>query len=472
LGFIHLIGNAISEEMKKSRITFNAGNPMEFPDGIELDNSALSKEQQHIVRQVAETIHTYLATAEELLKGKYTHLKDWVPIHLANSGNVLVACCPDGVVIRYERKVDQKHVIGGWFPETLPHVAAIVSQSVVHCYTERNYTSTIPTSGTEIKLFKQSAGTGIREEITSARIGVEAIIERPERLPQPPQKPFCLLSVLNNIEIRLLIEALQDHASIKEGQRALVRSVVRLPVGWECIEVYPFVDREQWQPDYAPFWAENDILAAVVAQRFKEDQFQSLDPKAEARRQVAALLKSYKDLLDSNPEREEILQKFLCDHPFLLCPTHTKMWPKLALGARETDFVFQEAIGDYLLVELERATYRLFLKDGHPSRELNHARGQIIDWKRYLEDNVSTVQRELGLTGISINPKSLIVIGRSHSLTSQDRRKLVTLENESPKTKIMTYDDVLENAKAIIENLLGPLWEAPNHTRIYYLQGK
>jgi hypothetical protein len=236
--------------------------------------------------------------------------------------------------------------------------------------------------------------------------------------------------------------------------------------------VYPFIDPEQWKPDYAPFWAESDILAAVVARRFQEDQFQSLDPNAEARRQVAELLKSYKDLLDSNPEREEILQKFLCEHPFLLCPTHTKMWPKLALGAQVTDFVFQEAIGDYLLVELERATYRLFLRHGHPSRELNHARGQITDWKRYLEDNLSTVQRELGLTAISTNPKSLIVIGRSQSLTPEDRRKLVTIENESPKTKIMTYDDVLENAKAIVENLLGPLWEASIHTRIYYLQSK
>jgi hypothetical protein len=212
-------------------------------------------------------------------------------------------------------------------------------------------------------------------------------------------------------------------------------------------------------------------LATVVGQQFRESHFQSLDPKAEARRQVAELLKSYKDLLDSNPEREEVLQRFLRDHPFLLCPTHTKMWPKLALGARETDFIFQEAVGDYLLVELERATYRLFLKDGHPSRELNHARGQITDWKRYLEDNLSTVQRELGLIGISTNPKSLIVIGRSLSLTREDRRKLVTIENESPKTKIMTYDDVLENAKAVAENLLGPLWESPVKTRIYYLQG-
>ena len=64
------------------------------------------------------------------------------------------------------------------------------------------------------------------------------------------------------------------------------------------------------------------------------------------------------------------------------------------------------------------------------------------------------------------------VIGRSQSLTPEDRRKLVTIENESPKTKIMTYDDVLENARAIVENLLRPLWEASIHTRICYLQSK
>jgi hypothetical protein len=174
--------------------------------------------------------------------------------------------------------------------------------------------------------------------------------------------------------------------------------------------------------------------------------------------QFGKLLAQYKDLLDSNPEREETLQKFLAEHPALLSPAHTKMWPKLALGDRKTDFVFREAMGDYLLVELERSTYSLFRGDGHPSGELNHARAQIVDWKRYLEDNLSTVQRELGLAGISVSPKCMIVIGRSASLTAEHRRTLGAIENESPKLKIVTYDDVYENAKATIENLLGPIW--------------
>ena len=84
-------------------------------------------------------------------------------------------------------------------------------------------------------------------------------------------------------------------------------------------------------------------------------------------------------------------------------------------------------------------------------------------------NNLNTVQQELGLKDISTNPSSLIVIGRSQSLSSTDRRQLTTIENESPKLKIMTYDDVYENAKAVVENLLGPIWENPGNTQIYYL---
>ena len=183
------------------------------------------------------------------------------------------------------------------------------------------------------------------------------------------------------------------------------------------------------------------------------------------------MLKEYKDLLDSNPEREEILQSFLKEHPVLLCPTYTMVRPKLKIGARETDFVFREATGDYILVELERSTKPLFLQKGHTSSQLKHAQNQISDWRRYIEDNLSTVQRELGLQGISSNPKGLIVIGRSESLNEQNKRKLVTLENESPKTKIMTYDDVFVNTKALVENLLGPLWLDAGNTEVYYLPG-
>lgn len=107
-------------------------------------------------------------------------------------------------------------------------------------------------------------------------------------------------------------------------------------------------------------------------------------------------------------------------------------------------------------------------RHGNTNSRLNEARNQIIDWRRYIEDNLQTVQRELALPGISSNPRALIVIGRSRSLSEENKRKLVALENESPKTKIITYDGVFDNTKTIIENLLGPLWIEGSTPEIYY----
>src|SRR5262249_46198918 len=136
---------------------------------------------------------------------------------------------------------------------------------------------------------------------------------------------------------------------------------------------------------------------------------------------------------------------------------------------RDTDFVFQYPSGDYLLVELERPTHLLFRDDGQHREELTHAIDQIVDWRRYIEDNLRTVQSELGLDGISANPSCLIVIGRSSSLGEADKRKLVAFENLQPRLKIMTYDDLLANARASIENILGPLWDPGPNTEVYLL---
>ena len=92
-----------------------------------------------------------------------------------------------------------------------------------------------------------------------------------------------------------------------------------------------------------------------------------------------------------------------------------------------------------------------------------------MDWKRYIEDNLHTVQHEMGLTSISSNPNSLIVMGRSRTLTSENKRFLTTLSSQIPRLQILTYDDVLQNAKTVIENLFGPLWYESGGTEVYYL---
>lgn len=450
----------MSENYRVGKITFTQGLPIEVSEESEQSiGYQLTEDQKRIVHQVGSTVKAYLKAAEELLNDKYASIKHWAPVHLRDCGNVLVACCEDGVIIRYDQKIreEKKGILTAWFMENLPQLAPAISQSVVFCHNDKNFSSSIPTNGVELSLSITRNSTGQTTGVLKAKIGFEAVINRPNQIPIPPSKPYCLLSVQDSLEIELLGEMVKEGVPTGKGQQFLARTPVRLPVGWKCIEVFPFFNLDYWKPEFAQVWAERDILASVVTKQLREAQLHTLDPKAEARKQLSKLIKAYKDLLDSNPEREEILQGFLKENPILLCPTHTKVWPKLPLGSRETDFVFREATDDYLLVELEKSTHPLFLKNGHTSRELNRARGQILDWKRYIEDNLATVQRELGLSSISANPKSLIVIGRSHSLTPENRRKLITLENVSPTIKIMTYDDILENTKAVVENLLGPL---------------
>ena len=100
------------------------------------------------------------------------------------------------------------------------------------------------------------------------------------------------------------------------------------------------------------------------------------------------------------------------------------------------------ATGEYLLVELENPARKLFTKTGRQSAELTHAIDQTLDWRRYIEDNLSAVQRELGLDGITSNPKSLVVIGRGAALDENLRRILATKMNQSPYLTILTYDDL------------------------------
>lgn len=322
--------------------------------------------------------------------------------------------------------------------------------------------------GIEFGMSIFSPTEGKAREIFSSRILFDVV--RPDPVPKTtsPSKPYCLLSIRNQLSIEIHGEIVSAEGAGGLSQPFVSKADVALAVGWQCIEVFPGFDLSAWKAEYAPLWAETDLLGCVVINQQRAAEEHSLDPRATTRRQYASLLSEFKSLLDSEPDREQTLQTFLQTHPELLCPGHVHMWPKLPFGRHITDFVFRDAVNDYVLVELERSTLALFRQDGHASADLTHAHGQILDWKRYLEDNLHTVQRELGLTGISTNPNGLIVIGRSTDLTIETRRKLKTLTNDTPKLRVMTYDDVYDNAKAVLENILGPMTDIGGTTRIFH----
>lgn len=456
----------MSDPPKLSQVIIDGNNPMNFSNCPKDDLGSLEDYERTAVEAAGSTVFKYILSAAELLGEKYSRVRDLAPAYLRSPGKVLVACCRDGLVIRFESG-EKPDVCVGWSNEGFADIVAKLSQDVVYCHSG-GLPETLPSGGRQITLFAQSPD-GVRKDMVGIKVGFDAVIQLPERSSDSPNKPFCLFSVRNELDFQVQLRPVEQIRAPDE--RVIVRNKLRLPVGWDCIEGFPGFDPERWKPEYAALWAENDILAAIVARQSEEAHYQSLDPNAAARDQFGEVLERYKQLLDSNPEREEILQLFLNENPTLLCPAHIKKWPKLPLGRWKTDFIFREAAGEYILVELERSTCNLFLKDGHASSELTHAIGQITDWKRYLEDNLATVQRELGLEGISANPRSMIVIGRSSSLSNENRRKLITMRNETPKLEILTYDDVYTNAKAVIENLLGPFFVTSGSTRTYYVSG-
>ena len=458
----------MTKATKSGIVTFSPGQPMRISDDISLPPNKLTESQEEIIDIVGKSIKAYLSTAQELLDTKFAALRNCAPSHLLSPGNALVGCCEEGIVIRYEPEcIEKRKIFGAWIEDRLENIVPMISENVVFCHHSIDLSLNKPIHGIDIRLavIEQS---GKSKDIFNAKMRYDVLINRPAQMPLPPRKPFSLFSVRNSLVLNMVGEFYKNEQTEGKGKKFLLRNKIRLPVGWECIEVFPFYDINQWKPEYAAVWAENDILASVVTHQQQEAELRTLDPNVEARRRFKDLLNKYKELLDKDPEREEILQCFLKENPVFLCPAHTRFWPKLPLGNKETDFVFRDATGDYILVELERSTAPLFRKDGHPSGELNVARGQILDWKRYIEDNLRTVQYEVGLLGISTNPRSMIVIGRSHILSDENRRKIATLENENPKVKIYTYDDVLINTKAVIENLFGPLWEEASNTEVYY----
>src|SRR3989449_8833792 len=274
----------MAEQPKKSQITFTADLPLQIADLNIEPTEPMPDQARNMVQQVAPTVKAYLDGIKELLEGPYKQLRDIAPTYLSDRGNVLGACCENGVVIRYEPKAETRKIIGGWFPGYVSKTAALISQNLVHCHAE-NLPAELPPTGHRLEFFKQDMA-GNKTEFLSLDVSFHVVLQSPKeetKLPAPPNKPYCLLSIHNEIEVQFFGEFIQQ-GKPTDSQPFVVRSLIRLPVGWECIEVYPFYNPDHWKTEYARGWAERDLLAAVVRRQMREAELRRLDPTAAARK--------------------------------------------------------------------------------------------------------------------------------------------------------------------------------------------
>lgn len=164
---------------------------------------------------------------------------------------------------------------------------------------------------------------------------------------------------------------------------------------------------------------------------------------------------------------ERAMQRHLANHPVLLVQHlgggHGR-WviPQKRLGGEYvTDFVIGEKDSgghSWEFVELQHPNARLFVPSNRRvSDQLDEGLRQILDWRRWLENNLDYARRPrvhdgLGLTNVSSRDRGLIIIGREHDLDEEDkvRRKQLGLDHN---IHIHTYDWLIREAKSRIASL-------------------
>lgn len=166
-----------------------------------------------------------------------------------------------------------------------------------------------------------------------------------------------------------------------------------------------------------------------------------------------SLLREYRALLDSAPEREQQLHDFLIQNPVFLDPLAVEIRNKHALGDDfKTDFVIRRFNDEYLLVEIEKSVDQLFTEEGHLTAKVTHAVGQVLDFQTWIAENIAYARTKLPTIG---RPEGLVVIGRSSHLDERRKRKLEE-ENFSRRghVRIVTFDDLHVRADAVYQNML------------------
>ena len=106
---------------------------------------------------------------------------------------------------------------------------------------------------------------------------------------------------------------------------------------------------------------------------------------------------------------------------------------------------------DWVAVELESPSARLFTKSGDPTAALTHAIRQIQDWRAWLTNNLeyarkSEVEGGLGLQNIRPDLEGLIIIGRRSRLLESDN-VLRSQMSHDLKIAIHTYDYITDIAR-------------------------
>lgn len=159
----------------------------------------------------------------------------------------------------------------------------------------------------------------------------------------------------------------------------------------------------------------------------------------------------YKQLI-AKRVKEEDYQVFLETNPVFLDPLSAVVIPKQKLGIEYiTDYVIKKYDGQYIAVEIERPYDPIFTQNSDFSHRFYHAFRQTLDFIDWIDSHNEYAQTIL--PGIK-DPVGLVIIGLRTKLSVDQIRLLNKFNINSMRIKILTFDDLLNNANMLHSNLV------------------
>ena len=163
------------------------------------------------------------------------------------------------------------------------------------------------------------------------------------------------------------------------------------------------------------------------------------------------VLEAFEKLINNSPNSEPAFQKFLTQHPQLLDPIATKVWPQPNLfGFKKPDFIVQKADGSYLVIEIECPGKLIVIKKGQLSAAATHAENQANEYRHYIQSKSLSLESHFpALQELD----ALVVIGLEKDLNTTQARALRNVHNGRHRLRIVGFDWLLERAKTVASNV-------------------
>ncbi|HDR8342854.1 TPA: DUF4263 domain-containing protein [Bacillus cereus] len=152
----------------------------------------------------------------------------------------------------------------------------------------------------------------------------------------------------------------------------------------------------------------------------------------------------FKNIIKRKSFVERRIHRYINEYYMYLLPSHIDKYfehPLYLNGEkRVADFILKrENSLPSMLIELESPNVKIFKKNGEPTAEANHAKNQISEWVRFIEQNSKNAEGEFEFLH---GPKErLVIMGRGMDYKEQ------MMNSRYTDTLMWTYDFLIIEAK-------------------------